>query len=105
MQKMQELEEENRQMRERYQAMQMQVSELMRERSNLAAELEKAAHGMAVAPPPPSAVHDRDSHQFKELKAIVKKKTEELKMYRQYVVANGLQLPNTGGGVELVAED
>lgn len=99
--KLQELEAENAQMRERYQMMQSQVSELLKERSVLAAELEKA--GAAAVP----TVTERlgDSSQFRELKAIVMKKSEEVKALRQVLLANGLPLPGTAGGVELPPED
>mmetsp|Transcript_13698 Transcript_13698/g.39458 ORF Transcript_13698/g.39458 Transcript_13698/m.39458 type:complete len:254 (-) Transcript_13698:157-918(-) len=105
--KCQELEEENRQMRERYQSMQVQVSELLRERSQLSEELSKAAAGAAVQPPPPPPAAERfsDSTQFKELKALMKKKSEEVKELRQFITASGLQIPNTGGGVEIPADD
>lgn len=106
-QKVQELEEANRQMRERYQAMQVQVSQLLQERSVMQADLERAAAGAAVAPPPAAPVAERfsDSQQFKELKNILKKKTDEVKNLRQFVVASGLELPNTSGGIELTADD
>lgn len=100
--KIQELEEENRQMRERYQLMQEQVSALLKERSALATQLEKA--GMSAAPTtvPESLAQ---SSQFKELKAIVKKKSDEVKQLRMCLQKAGLPLPGTGGGVELAPDD
>ena len=47
----------------------------------------------------------RDSQQFKALKAIVTKKSEEVKRLRHFIIASGLALPNTEGGVELTADD
>jgi len=104
---MAELEEENRQMRERYQAMQLQVSELARERSQLAEELQRAAAGQAVEPPPPPPPPQSfgDSSQYKEMKALLKKKSEEVKTLRQTILANGLALPATEGGFEVTADD
>mmetsp|Transcript_9768 Transcript_9768/g.17247 ORF Transcript_9768/g.17247 Transcript_9768/m.17247 type:complete len:305 (-) Transcript_9768:108-1022(-) len=47
-----------------------------------------------------------DSSQFKELKAIVKKKSDEVKLLRRYVADAGLALPDTAaGGVDLAPED
>mmetsp|Transcript_16642 Transcript_16642/g.35190 ORF Transcript_16642/g.35190 Transcript_16642/m.35190 type:complete len:251 (+) Transcript_16642:75-827(+) len=103
MQKVAELELENSQMRERYQMMQQQVSELLRERSQLVAQCEQA--GGAAPVPAPAQRLGSDSTQFKELKAIVKKKSMEVKELRNVLISNGLPLPNTGGGVELQAED
>eukprot|EP00933_Yihiella_yeosuensis_P046060 TRINITY_DN41528_c0_g1_i1.p1 TRINITY_DN41528_c0_g1~~TRINITY_DN41528_c0_g1_i1.p1 ORF type:complete len:257 (-),score=71.48 TRINITY_DN41528_c0_g1_i1:117-887(-) len=97
--RLQELEAENETMRERYQQMQAQVADLLRERSSLAAQLESAG---AV---PELPEHLGDSMQFKEMKAIVRKKTDEVKMLKSYIQSAGLEIPGTEGGVELVADD
>ena len=55
--------------------------------------------------PTPAAERFSDSKQFKALKAIVKKKSEEVKRLRHFITASGLALPNTEGGVELTADD
>lgn len=47
-----------------------------------------------------------DSSQFKELKAIVKKKSDEVKVLKRYLAENGLALPSTAaGGVDLAPDD
>ena len=67
-----------------------------------------SASSPAASPPSapvPAAERYSDSKQFKALKAIVKKKSEEVKRLRHYISASGLALPNTEGGVELTADD
>eukprot|EP00442_Polarella_glacialis_P021717 CAMPEP_0115152934 /NCGR_PEP_ID=MMETSP0227-20121206/66438_1 /TAXON_ID=89957 /ORGANISM="Polarella glacialis, Strain CCMP 1383" /LENGTH=254 /DNA_ID=CAMNT_0002563601 /DNA_START=116 /DNA_END=881 /DNA_ORIENTATION=- len=92
--RVQELESENHQMRDRYQTMQQQVSDLLRERSQLGAGGPRAAERLV------------ESTQFQEMKAIVRKKTDEVKLLRTYISSAGLEPPGTeGGGFELVAED
>jgi len=102
--RLQELEQENMQMRERYNAMQMQVSQLAAERSQLASQLEQAGFQAQVSEQALTE-HLGASTQFKELKAIVRKKTDEVKMLREYINMAGLALPGTEGGVEIAAED
>jgi len=46
-----------------------------------------------------------DSSQFREMKAIVKKKSEEVKMLRRAMASHGLQAPALEGGVDLTPED
>lgn len=46
-----------------------------------------------------------DSSQFKELKAIVKKKSDEVKVLRRAMAAHGLPVPSVEGGVELAPDD
>jgi len=47
-----------------------------------------------------------DSSQFKELKAIVKKKSDEVKQLRRYVASSGLPLPDIQtAGVDLAPDD
>lgn len=48
-----------------------------------------------------------DSSQFKELKAIVKKKSDEVKVLRRAMAAHGLPVPSIEGGpgVDLAPED
>lgn len=98
--RIQELEQHNAQLIERFEAMQQHVTQLTSERSAMAAELEQA--GLVAA-----EVDQRvgDTSQFKELKAIVRKKTDEVKLLRQYITSAGLALPGTEGGFELQAED
>lgn len=121
LQKVAELEVSNQQFRERYQLMQSQVAELLKERSTLTSELEKiggeaaaaaaaataargaAAAAAAAAPAVPERIGD--SSQFKELKAIVKKKSDEVKELRKRLVAAGLPLPGDDGGVDLAPDD
>lgn len=145
MQKVQELEEMNRQMSDRYQLMQSEVSNLLGERSALAGELDKVkanftqmrmdmhqqgvdsnanvnvvqieqslqdTQGMLVAKQHECEQmrHDLnqrlgDSVQFKELKAIVKKKSDEVKALRLHMAQSGLAPPQQDGGVELTADD
>lgn len=137
-QKNQELEETNMQLNERYRAMQMQVSELLKERSSLSGELEKVkANFQVLMQTSPESATSReiensltetqalldakkaendqmrkelnqrlgDSWQFKELKAIVKKKSEEVKQLRATLASAGIPVPGAGGGVELTADD
>lgn len=98
--RIQELEQHNAQLIERFEAMQNHVTQLTAERSQLASELEQA--GLVAA-----EVDQRvgDTSQFKELKAIVRKKTDEVKVLRQYITSAGLALPGTEGGFEVPAED
>mmetsp|Transcript_76257 Transcript_76257/g.123237 ORF Transcript_76257/g.123237 Transcript_76257/m.123237 type:complete len:268 (-) Transcript_76257:212-1015(-) len=105
--RVQELESENHQMRDRYQTMQQQVSDLLRERSQLSAQLEEAHHAGAVVQEAPELPERLvESTQFQEMKAIVRKKTDEVKLLRTYISSAGLEPPGTeGGGFELVAED
>jgi len=100
-QKMLELEQENQQMLDRTQMMQAQISELLKERSGLTEQL--AASGAAAAPSTSGAA--LNSGQFKELMAIVEKKTSEVKELRRLMAEAGLVVPAAGGGVELTAED
>lgn len=46
-----------------------------------------------------------DSSQFKELKAIVKKKSDEVKVLRRAMAVHGLPAPSMEGGVDLAPED
>jgi hypothetical protein len=146
MAKLQEMEHENGQMRQRYQQMQEEVSKLLTERSSLSQELEKvnfnfaqvveqmqqmspdAANSINVVEVQNSLAHTQahleakqsecdqmrqdlsqrlgDSSQFKELKAIVKKKSEEVKQMRQVLAQHGLHFqPVSADGVELAPED
>lgn len=136
------LKETNRQMLDRYQSMQTQVSELLRERSALSGELDKVRtnfaqlHGHMTAEAQASqqaadiqrslneSKHSLeqkntqvvqmqeelqkrlgDSTQFRDLKAIVKKKNDEVKLLKQIMVQAGLAPPASDGGVELSADD
>mmetsp|Transcript_76949 Transcript_76949/g.135608 ORF Transcript_76949/g.135608 Transcript_76949/m.135608 type:complete len:257 (-) Transcript_76949:78-848(-) len=98
--RMQELEAENAQMRERYLAMQQQVSDLSGERSQLLGQLEQAGIDASSY-----AEHVGSSSQFQDLKAIVNRKSAEVKELRRYIMDSGLPLPGTEGGFELQAED
>lgn len=98
--RLQELESENLMLHERYQQMQAQVTQLAQERSSLASQLEQVS-GVPVELPERLG----DSSQFKELKAIVKKKTDEVKLLRSYIMSAGLQVPGTEGGFDLAPED
>lgn len=141
MQELMALKETNRQMLDRYQSMQTQVSELLRERSALSGELDKVRanftqlHGHMTAEAQASqqaadiqrSLHESkaslevkntqvvqmqeelqkrlgDSTQFRDLKAIVKKKNDEVKLLKQMMVQAGLQPPVADGGVELSAD-
>lgn len=144
-QKMQDLEEENRQLQARYQKMQSESTTLLHERSGLQAELEKiktnfdvfrqqvnqagldssssanvqeieaslaSSHNALQARNAEIArmkqeqeARIADSSQFRELKAIVKKKSDEVKLLRRAMQQHGLPLPQAEGGVELVADD
>jgi len=133
------LKEENRQMRDRYQSMQTQVSDLLRERSNLSAQLEQVQVNLQTVRQevPQSATafqleqilsntkaaldskineneqmkHDLnarlgDSSQFGQLKAIIKKKNEEVKLLRAHMAQYGIAPPNVASeGIELEADD
>lgn len=143
--KVQELEAENLQMRDRYQNMQTQVSGLLADRSQLSQELEVvkqnfaqvvaqmegmsagASHTQNVAEIQHSLQQTEanlyakqaecdqmrndlnarlgDSNQFKELKAIVKKKSDEVKLLRQRLAEHGLPFTTAQEGVELAPED
>lgn len=143
--KVQDLEEENRQMKERYQKMQAESSTLLQERSAMSLELEKVKANFEVFRQQVNAagldssssanvaaieasLNDTksmldaknsevarmaaemqgrlgDSSQFKELKAIVKKKSDEVKALRRAMQAAGLPIPAVEGGVDLVADD
>merc|ERR1719235_218936 len=47
-----------------------------------------------------------DTQQFRDLKGILKQKTEQVKRLRQTRVAHGIPMPDEeGGGVELTADD
>lgn len=46
-----------------------------------------------------------DSSQFKELKTIVKKKSDEVKVLRRAMAAHGLPVPSIEGGVDLAPDD
>jgi len=144
-QKLQDLEEENRQMKARYQKMQAESSTLLQERSTLGSELEKVKTNFEVFRQQVNAagldssssanvnaieaslVETKylleaknsevsrmnqelsgrlgDSSQFKELKAIVKKKSDEVKLLRQVMQQAGLAIPQAQGGIELTADD
>lgn len=144
-QKVQDLQEENRIMTERFQKMQGETSSLLQERSTLSSELEKVKENFAMLRQQmhasgldsASSSHVQeieaslgetrgmldaknaecarmtqelqgrlgDSSQFRELKAIVKKKSEEVKMLRRAMAASGLQPPAMEGGIDLVADD
>jgi hypothetical protein len=141
----QELQESNRVMEERYQRMQVEAQSLLQERSTLRGELEKVKENFAMLRQQmhasgldsASSSHVQeienslgetrglldaknaevakmshelqqrlgDSSQFRELKAIVKKKSEEVKMLRRAMVASGLEPPAMAGGIDLVADD
>mmetsp|Transcript_142063 Transcript_142063/g.247534 ORF Transcript_142063/g.247534 Transcript_142063/m.247534 type:complete len:298 (-) Transcript_142063:57-950(-) len=141
---LQEAQEENRQMKDRYQLMQSEVSSLLQQRSNLSAELEKVKTNftylrMRMAETSTDAtsnahvaeiersLHDTkssldsksaeceamrqdltrrlaDSSQFRELKAMVKQKSGQVKELRQQLMAAGLA-PAGGDFVELEPED
>lgn len=101
--RLQELELENHQMRERYNMMQSQVSELLRERTYLTGELEKAGASIAGLSQLPE--HLAETTQYRDLQAIVKKKNEEVRQLRQVLLLNGIPLPGAHGGIELPAED
>jgi len=102
--KLQEMEQENAQLRERYNAMMLQVSELAAERSDLAAQLDQAGAQVALSQNQLTE-HLGSTTQFRDLKAIVKKRTDEVKMLREYIAMAGLEVPGTEGGVELTADD
>lgn len=145
-QELQDLKEENRQMKERYQKMQGESSTLLQERSHFAAELEKVKMNFATFREQVNAsgldsgssanvqqieaslsdtkmlldaknaecmrmsqeLNQRlgDSSQFKELKAIVKKKSDEVKLLKRAMAQHGLAPPTAlEGGVELTADD
>lgn len=111
-QRQQELEEENKQMRDRYQQMQEEVSELLRDRSMLSAQLAAAQEQVNPVQPSPlpplepsGGKFNSDSHQFKDLKFILQKKTDEIKLLRQHLAAHGLPVPYTHGGVEIAPDD
>lgn len=99
---LQALQSENEQMQQRYQLMQSQVTTLLQERTALTSELERVGAQVPVQAP---IENFKDSNQFRELKAILKKKSEEVKTLRDVLVTNGLPLPGTEGGIELQAED
>jgi len=102
LQELQDLREENRMMKDRNVHMQQEMSTVLRERSALSSQLEQAGLQAAAAPPAPQQLGD--SAQFRELKAIVKKKTTENKELRERLAAAGLALPDAGEGIELEAD-
>lgn len=104
MAKMQELEQDNAQLRERYSQMQQQVSELTHERSQLSEQLDQAGAQVALSQSQLSE-HVGSSSQFRDLKDILRKRTEEVKLLREYIASAGLDVPGTEGGVELLADD
>eukprot|EP00747_Dinoflagellata_sp_TGD_P169869 gnl/TRDRNA2_/TRDRNA2_199970_c0_seq1.p1 gnl/TRDRNA2_/TRDRNA2_199970_c0~~gnl/TRDRNA2_/TRDRNA2_199970_c0_seq1.p1 ORF type:complete len:294 (-),score=87.29 gnl/TRDRNA2_/TRDRNA2_199970_c0_seq1:58-939(-) len=143
---LQEMKEQNRQMMDRYQLMQTEVSSLLQERSALSTELEKVKNNFKnmklqlSQSEPNAAAHPGlgefeaalnesqslldeksaqceqmrrelnarlgDSTQFRDLKALVKKKSDEVKTLRQVLMAHGIGLPqDQNEGVELEPED
>lgn len=133
----QELQEANRQMQERYQAMQAEVTSLYQERSTWQAQLDQAKQlvdHLKLSAPTADTTHIEqslantkahldgksveleqlrnemnqrlgDSTQFRDLKAIVKKKTEEIKNLKSIMIQYGIQPPDAEGGIDLVADD
>jgi hypothetical protein len=99
-QKIQDLEQENVQLQHRLQMFEGQINDMLTERQVLHQQL--AQVGQVMAQPEPFS---SNSTQFKELKAIVNKKTHEIKLLRDVLRSNGLPLPGTGGGIELAPED
>lgn len=140
-QKVSDLQDENRKMKDNAQARDREVSELLRERSSLSSELEKVKSNfkqLRLKMPESSTnanmveiesalnetkgmldakkveldqmkkdLNQRlgDSSQFKELKAIVRKKSDEVKKLRRALADAGVPPPSTNEGVELTADD
>lgn len=141
---LQEMEEANRQMTERYQLMQAEVATLMKERTMLFTENEEVkaqlggllqrmhetgANEGALAQQIEQQLGDanarlqakmqecdnmrfdlnqrlNESTQFRELKALLKKKSDQNKMLRQHMAAHGIAEPQVDEGhVELTADD
>lgn len=98
-QKIQVMEQENLEMQQRIQMMEAQTTELLQERSMLHQQL------TIQAGQPPPEPFSTNSTQFKELKAILNKKTAEIQQLRDVLRSNGLPLPATAGGIELAPED
>ncbi|CAJ1353285.1 unnamed protein product [Effrenium voratum] len=104
MARMQELEAENAQLRERFSQMQLQASQLAAERSQLAEQLDHAGAQVALSQNQLSE-HVGASSQFRDLKDILKRRTDEVKVLREYIASSGLPVPGTEGGLELEADD
>eukprot|EP00448_Togula_jolla_P011732 CAMPEP_0170611090 /NCGR_PEP_ID=MMETSP0224-20130122/23006_1 /TAXON_ID=285029 /ORGANISM="Togula jolla, Strain CCCM 725" /LENGTH=295 /DNA_ID=CAMNT_0010936507 /DNA_START=25 /DNA_END=912 /DNA_ORIENTATION=+ len=144
LQELSDVKEDNRQMKDRYQLMQTELSGLLRERSTLNGELEKVKSNFKQLltkmheTNPDSAASQNvaeieralletqatlsvkaaecdsmrkdltqrlgDSSQFRDLKAIVKRKSDEIKELKALLTAHGFQLPASNEGVELQAD-
>eukprot|EP00928_Gymnodinium_smaydae_P052924 TRINITY_DN37045_c0_g1_i1.p2 TRINITY_DN37045_c0_g1~~TRINITY_DN37045_c0_g1_i1.p2 ORF type:complete len:316 (-),score=103.69 TRINITY_DN37045_c0_g1_i1:240-1124(-) len=141
---LQEMEEANRQMTERYQLMQAEVATLLKERTALSAENEEVKvqlnallqrmhqtnenegaiasqieHQLAETNARLQAQKQEcdnmrydlnqrlnESSQFRELKALLKKKSDQNKMLRQHMAAHGIPEPQVDEGhIELTADD
>jgi len=145
-QELQDLKEENRQLKDRNLKMQGETSGILKERSTLIAELEQVKgnfkqhlNRQAEAAPLGGAgvnvqeyerqlielreMHDQkyaeceamrrdmnqrlgDSRQFRELQAIVQKKSEQVRAMQQQLMAHGIMVDQQDDGcIELVADD
>eukprot|EP00448_Togula_jolla_P039204 CAMPEP_0170625412 /NCGR_PEP_ID=MMETSP0224-20130122/30742_1 /TAXON_ID=285029 /ORGANISM="Togula jolla, Strain CCCM 725" /LENGTH=293 /DNA_ID=CAMNT_0010951979 /DNA_START=3 /DNA_END=884 /DNA_ORIENTATION=- len=144
LQELQDVKEDNRQMKDRYQLMQTELSGLLKERSTLNGELEKvksnfkqlltkthesnpegaasqnAAEIERVLLETQASLDQKnaecdsmrkdlsqrlgDSSQFRDLKAIVKRKSDEIKELKALLAAHGFALPASDEGVELQAD-
>jgi len=140
-QEVNDLREDNRQMRDRHDQMQREVQQLLSERTQLSSELEsvKIRLKSMIARNPESTGSQNaaeiekelsmvqaslarsnaeceqmkrdltqrlgDSTQFRDLKSLVKKKSDEVKYLKQIMLNHGLQPPSSDGGIELAPED
>lgn len=131
LQELQDIKEENRIMKDRNMQLQTEISAALRERSMLSSQLDVAK--MQATGGTDTALYERqladaraqhdqkhyelenlkmelsnrlaESTQFRELKAIVRKKTSENKDLKQRMAAAGLAPPDDGEGIELTADD
>lgn len=97
MARMQELEQENSQLRGRYDEMEAQVAQLFEQLHQAGAQVAMSQSQLSE--------HVGSSAQFRDLKDILKKRTEEVKLLREYIASAGLPVPGTEGGIELTADD
>eukprot|EP00913_Durusdinium_trenchii_P023227 g21805.t1 len=93
----QELEQENSQLRGRYDEMEAQVAQLFEQLHQAGAQVAMSQSQLSE--------HVGSSAQFRDLKDILKKRTEEVKLLREYIASAGLPVPGTEGGIELTADD
>lgn len=129
LQQIQDLEEDKRQMTDRMARVEMELTNLSRERSALSQEMQRLHQGHAATGDAASmqtaeyhrqlmekqgecdamrlelGVRLAESAQFRQLKDLLQHKNQEVKVLKQTLVNAGLLHEDGGGGVELTADD